>query len=374
MTAPAARPFEKATALMKAMGKTPARAKDTPGFIVNRIARPFYNEGLRVLGDGNAAVETIDRIMKEAGNFRMGPFELTDLIGNDINFAATESLYRSFFEDPRFARARFSSAWSPAAISGARPDGVFIAMAKVVSQSSAKAGWPMNSSHWAGKRGSTSRSCTTPRRSHRPANSSSTPRTATMKKRAVLQRLDASLSASGIIVSSCLRFSTTLMASWVKKPERVVGFATFYPLNDRKLIELAPGLRTLDKSVEQTEQLFKNLGKETVRVKDTAGLTFPRILSLIINEAARSLEEGVAAAEEIDIAMRLGVNYPQGPLRWADQIGLDEVLAVLEGLRRETGDDRYRPAPLLKKLVTAGYLGEISGRGFYSHNEGQVKS
>jgi 3-hydroxybutyryl-CoA dehydrogenase len=94
--------IEKATALMKAMGKTPARAKDTPGFIVNRVARPFYNEGLRILGDGGASVETIDRIMKEAGNFRMGPFELMDLIGNDINFAATESLYRSFFEDPRF--------------------------------------------------------------------------------------------------------------------------------------------------------------------------------------------------------------------------------------------------------------------------------
>jgi 3-hydroxybutyryl-CoA dehydrogenase len=93
---------EKATELMRALGKTPARAKDTPGFIVNRVARPFYNEGLRVLGDGDASVETIDRIMKEAGNFRMGPFELMDLIGNDINFAATESLYRSFFEDPRF--------------------------------------------------------------------------------------------------------------------------------------------------------------------------------------------------------------------------------------------------------------------------------
>jgi 3-hydroxybutyryl-CoA dehydrogenase len=91
-----------ATALMRGMGKTPARAKDTPGFIVNRIARPFYNEALRILGDGDASVETIDRIMKEAGNFRMGPFELMDLIGNDINFAATESLYRSFFEDPRF--------------------------------------------------------------------------------------------------------------------------------------------------------------------------------------------------------------------------------------------------------------------------------
>jgi 3-hydroxybutyryl-CoA dehydrogenase len=94
--------IEKATALMRGMGKTPARAKDTPGFIVNRIARPFYNEGLRILGDGDASAETIDRIMKEAGNFRMGPFELMDLIGNDINFAATESLYRSFFEDPRF--------------------------------------------------------------------------------------------------------------------------------------------------------------------------------------------------------------------------------------------------------------------------------
>jgi 3-hydroxybutyryl-CoA dehydrogenase len=94
--------IEKATELMRSMGKTPARAKDTPGFIVNRVARPFYNEGLRILGDGDASVEAIDRIMKAAGNFRMGPFELMDLIGNDVNFAATESLFRSFFEDPRF--------------------------------------------------------------------------------------------------------------------------------------------------------------------------------------------------------------------------------------------------------------------------------
>ena len=94
--------IEKAAQLMRQMGKTPARAKDTPGFIVNRIARPFYNEALRILGDGGASVESIDRVMKEAGHFRMGPFELMDLIGNDINFAATESLYHSFFQDPRF--------------------------------------------------------------------------------------------------------------------------------------------------------------------------------------------------------------------------------------------------------------------------------
>jgi 3-hydroxybutyryl-CoA dehydrogenase len=94
--------IERATDLMRRMGKTPARAKDTPGFIVNRVARPFYNEALRILGEGNATVETIDRIMKEAGDFRMGPFELMDLIGNDVNFAATDSLYQSFFHDPRF--------------------------------------------------------------------------------------------------------------------------------------------------------------------------------------------------------------------------------------------------------------------------------
>ena len=194
------------------------------------------------------------------------------------------------------------------------------------------------------------------------------------KKKALLQRLDASLPPSAVIVSSCLRFSTTLMASWLKKPERLIGFATFVPLKERKLVELAAGLKTTEAIVKQTEELFSSLDKETVRVKDSAGLTFPRILSLIINEAARSLEEGVAGAEEIDVAMRLGVNYPQGPLRWADQIGLDEVLAVLEGLQRETGDDRYRPAPLLKKLAVAGFTGEASGRGFYSYHEGQVKT
>ena len=94
--------IERAAALMRAMGKTPVRAKDTPGFIVNRIARPFYNEALRILGDGDATVETIDNLMKNAGGFRMGPFELMDLIGNDINFATTESLYAAFFQDPRF--------------------------------------------------------------------------------------------------------------------------------------------------------------------------------------------------------------------------------------------------------------------------------
>jgi 3-hydroxybutyryl-CoA dehydrogenase len=184
------------------------------------------------------------------------------------------------------------------------------------------------------------------------------------KKRRVISGLDAALAPTSTLLTSCLRFSASEIASWSTRPERVVAFASFYPITPRKVIELSAGLKTNEQAVAAAESFFAQLGKPTVRVNEGAGLIFPRILSLIVNEAARALGEGVADADEIDIAMRLGVNYPQGPLRWADQAGLDEVLAVLEGLERETGDDRYRPAPLIKRMVQTGWFGERTGRGF----------
>lgn len=186
-------------------------------------------------------------------------------------------------------------------------------------------------------------------------------------KRQLLEELDATVPGAALVLSSCVRWSATVIAGWSRRPERIVGFATFHPLAHRGVIELARGLDTGEAAFRAAQTLVRGLGRESVEVKDAPGLVFPRILSLIINEAARSLDEGIATAEEIDIALRLGTNYPQGPLRWADEIGLDEVLAVIEGLQEETGDDRYRPAPLLKKLVVSGRLGEAAGRGFYAH-------
>lgn len=193
------------------------------------------------------------------------------------------------------------------------------------------------------------------------------------EKKQNLKKLDSVLPASSVVLTSSLGFPVTQIASWGKRPERVVGFATFYPVAEKKVIELSLGLRTEESAAQEVEGFFRSLGKETVRVRDGAGLVFPRIVSLIINEASRSFDEGVAEAEEIDTAMRLGVNYPSGPLRWADRVGLDEVLAVLEGLQRETGDDRYRPSPLIKKMVLAGWLGEKSGRGFYLYDQKEGK-
>lgn len=189
------------------------------------------------------------------------------------------------------------------------------------------------------------------------------------EKKELSKKLDERLGPGSVILTSCLGFSVTRIGSWTGRPERVVGFATFFPIREKKLIELAGGLRTREEALKEVEEFFSKLGKNTVRVKDGPGLVFPRILSLIINEATRSLDEGVARAEEIDLGMRLGTNYPAGPLRWADRIGLEEVLAVLEGLQAETGEDRYRPGPLLKKMVLAGWLGESTGRGFYEYGE-----
>lgn len=187
-------------------------------------------------------------------------------------------------------------------------------------------------------------------------------------KQETLAALAAHLPADALILTSALATSATRAASWVSRPERVVGFAVVPPVPDEGMVELAAALQTAEASLVAAELFWRGLGQQTVVVGDGPGLVRARTLCCLINEAAGLLLEGVATAADIDRAMRLGMNYPRGPLAWADLIGIDAVLGVMSGLFDEWGDDRYRPSPLLKRMVAAGRLGRKTGQGFFTYD------
>lgn len=193
------------------------------------------------------------------------------------------------------------------------------------------------------------------------------------EKRANLLEIENHIDQDTLILSSVLGVTATQAASWLTYPSRLIGFAAFSNLDQAGLIEVTSALQSDAGYVEKTNALFGLLGKETEWVEDEVGLVFPRILSMIVNEAAFAFMEKIASAEDIDTAMRKGTNYPSGPLSWADELGLDDIFAVLSGLHRDLGEDRYRPAPILRKLVHAGWLGKKTGRGFNTYLNRDVK-
>ncbi len=152
----------------------------------------------------------------------------------------------------------------------------------------------------------------------------------------------------------CLGQSATRLAVGEPAPSQIVGFSLIPPVTDSSVLELAQPLQASREAFEEARAFFEGLGFEVVEVPDGPGLVAARVVSCLANEAFSALAEGVADAKTIDTAMKLGTNYPRGPLEWADLIGLPSVLAVLEGLQGENGEDRYRPHPLLKRLVAAG--------------------
>jgi 3-hydroxybutyryl-CoA dehydrogenase len=187
------------------------------------------------------------------------------------------------------------------------------------------------------------------------------------RKRQLVESLSRAVPDGAVVASMCTARSTSEIASWAAQPDRVVGFSVLPPLETSQIVEVAPGLQTAAEATEAIEGLFRESGRETARVRDDAGLVLGRIVCLIINEAAAMVMEGVASAREIDVAMKLGANYPRGPLEWADLIGIDFVYAVVQGVQAEQQEDRYRPCPLLRKMVLAGWLGRKSGRGFFEY-------
>ncbi len=183
----------------------------------------------------------------------------------------------------------------------------------------------------------------------------------------LFRTLDEAAAPETILASNTSSISITEIAARTRRPEKVIGMHFMNPVPVMKLVEVIRGLATDDETTQAIMELSRSLGKVPVEVNDFPGFVSNRVLMPMINEAVFALMEGVAEAEAIDTVMKLGMNHPMGPLALADLIGLDTCLNILQVLHRELGDDRYRPCPLLRKYVAAGWLGRKSGRGFYHH-------
>lgn len=188
-------------------------------------------------------------------------------------------------------------------------------------------------------------------------------------KRDVFYELDRVCRADAVLASNTSSISITEIASATKRPESVIGMHFLNPAHVMNLVELIPGIATTRETVETAKIFVKKLGKTHVESKDYPGFLLNRMLIPMINEAVYLLYEGAGTADSIDRVMKAGLNFPMGPLALADMIGLDVLLAVIEEMYRGYSDAKYRPCPLLKKFVAAGYLGKKSGRGFYIYND-----
>ena len=363
-----------ARAAGEAMGKIVINAVDGPGFLVNRCNRPFGLEGQRLVQDRLASLEDVDRICRLAGGFRMGPFELSDLVGVDTGLEIARSFYAQSFGEPRWRPSQIvvktvAAGWAgrkagrgyydysngtdayraadpdPPPVGGG--DGVVVIagtspLAMELREQAAAADWEVLEPEEAGDR---------------------QPPFLILDVLYPDEEPDAPLEG-GPQAICCAAGSLAAL----DPGGGAVGFHVLPPLADARLVELTRGPDTPDSAARAAERFFSTLGKHTAWVGDGPGLVLGRIVCQVINECAFALGEGVGSAEDIDAGMVHGLNYPRGPMAWADQIGLDHVSAILDALHDELGEERYRMAPALRRLGLAGRLGRQTGEGFFRYD------
>ncbi|MDH5353430.1 MAG: 3-hydroxyacyl-CoA dehydrogenase PaaC [Gammaproteobacteria bacterium] len=326
----------------KAWGKQVVHAKSTPGFIVNRVARPFYAEGLRILQEGASNPATIDAIMRDCGGFRMGPFELMDLIGHDVNYAVTQSVFEAYYGDQRFQPSLVQKELLDAGFLGRKSGRGFYDYSDGTEKPEAQICPP----------------CPAPDQVEVAGQS------------AIADIFTELLSNAGIKVSrieadefaiitqhATLKQSNGQMATVRALEEEtddliLLDLALDYAAASRLVISAADQASL--SAVDEIVGLLQKIGKQVTQIDDIAGMCVLRTVCMLANEGADAVNQQVCSIEAIDIAMQGGVNYPAGPMAWADQIGIENVLNVLDNLCQNYGEDRYRPSALIIRRAAAG--------------------